>query len=106
MTDEASLTHPLRGWEALARSFDTTIFQTDDLEKFESWLRTGEGDPLLHGSVRVRVQAENFRPGQDKGYHDNDAGNNGGLKMRPGEDVDIEDADGNVRVGWCWGSAC
>ncbi|MDX3077550.1 glycerophosphodiester phosphodiesterase family protein [Streptomyces sp. MI02-7b] len=101
MTDEASLTDPLRGWDALARSFDTTIFQTDDVEKFESWLRTGEGDPLPHGGVRV--QAEDFLPGEDKGYHDNDGGNNGGLKTRPGEDVDIEDADGNVRVGWMRG---
>ncbi|MEU1616492.1 glycerophosphodiester phosphodiesterase family protein [Streptomyces sp. NPDC005722] len=101
MTDEASLTDPMRGWEALARSYRTTVFQTDDVEKFESWLRTGEGDPLPRGAVRV--QAEDFLPGRDKGYHDNDAGNTGGLKMRPGEDVDIDDADGNVRVGWMRG---
>jgi glycerophosphoryl diester phosphodiesterase len=37
------------------------------------------------------------------GYHDLDAGNRGGLPMRPGEDVDISDADGNVRVSWLRG---
>ncbi|MFD5631988.1 glycerophosphodiester phosphodiesterase family protein [Streptomyces sp. NPDC127072] len=101
MTDEASLTDPSRGWEALVRGFRTSVFQTDDVEKLESWLRTGEGDPLPRGGVRV--QAEDFLPGKDKGYHDEDAGNTGGLKMRPGEDVDIDDADGNVRVGWMRG---
>ncbi|MFI8183965.1 glycerophosphodiester phosphodiesterase family protein [Actinacidiphila glaucinigra] len=101
MTDEASLIDPLRGWEAMVRSYRTTVFQTDDVEKFESWIRTGEGDPLPRGGVRV--QAEDFLPGQDKGYHDNDGGNAGGLKMRPGEDVDIDNADGNVRVGWMRG---
>lgn len=59
MTDEASLTDPLRGWEALARGFRTTVFQTDDAEKVESWLRSGEGDPVPRGAVRV--QAEDFR---------------------------------------------
>ncbi|MCX4904307.1 glycerophosphodiester phosphodiesterase family protein [Streptomyces sp. NBC_00878] len=101
MTDEASLVDPLRGWEGLVRGFNTSIFQTDDVEKLESWLRTGEGDPLPRGAVRV--QAEDFRPGEGVGYHDNDAANVGDLPMRPGEGVDISDADGNVRVSWMRG---
>ncbi|MGW1465851.1 glycerophosphodiester phosphodiesterase family protein [Streptomyces sp. NPDC002308] len=101
MTDEASLTDPLRGWEALVRGFHTSVFQTDDVAKVESWLRTGEGDPLPRGGVRV--QAEDFRPGEGTGYHDNDTANAGGLGMRPGEGVDVSDADGNVRVSWMRG---
>lgn len=101
MTDEASLTDPLRGWEGLVRGFRTTVLQTDDVEKLESWLRTGEGDPLPRGAVRV--QAEDFLPGEGSGHHDSDAGNKGGLAMRPGEDVDINDADGNVRISWMRG---
>ncbi|MGW4896486.1 glycerophosphodiester phosphodiesterase family protein [Kitasatospora sp. NPDC004240] len=96
MTDEVSLIDPLHGWEALVRSYDATIVQTDDVEKFESWLRTGEGDPLPAGGVRV--QGEDFLPGEGTGYHDNDPENQGGLGTRPGEGVDIADADGNVRV--------
>ncbi|WP_405388963.1 carbohydrate-binding protein [Streptomyces sp. NBC_01102] len=68
------------------------------MEKAESWLRTGEGDPVPRGGVRV--QAEDFPPGEGVGYHDVDTDNRGGLPMRPGEDVDISDADGNVRVSW------
>ncbi|AWW35584.1 glycerophosphodiester phosphodiesterase [Streptomyces cadmiisoli] len=101
MTDEASLIDPLRGWEGLVRGFHTSIFQTDDVEKLEAWLRTGEGDPVPHGSVRV--QAEDFLPGEGIGYHDNDTANAGGLRMRPGEGVDLSDADGNVRVSWMRG---
>ncbi|MEU2431967.1 glycerophosphodiester phosphodiesterase family protein [Streptomyces sp. NPDC007861] len=101
MTDEASLIDPLRGWEGLARGFNTTIFQTDDVEKLEAWLRTGEGDPVPNGSLRV--QAEDFLPGEGVGYHDNDTANLGGLRARPGEGVDISDADGNVRVSWMRG---
>ncbi|WP_327267576.1 glycerophosphodiester phosphodiesterase family protein [Streptomyces sp. NBC_01218] len=101
MTDEASLTDPLRGWEALARGFRTTVFQTDDAEKVESWLRSGEGDPVPRGAVRV--QAEDFRAGEGTGYHDDDAANRGGFGMRPGEGVDVGDVDGNVRVSWMRG---
>ncbi|MGW6917252.1 glycerophosphodiester phosphodiesterase family protein [Kitasatospora sp. NPDC054939] len=96
MTDEASLIDPLHGWEALVRSYGTTIVQTDDVERLEAWLRTGQGDPLPAGSVRV--QAEDFRPGEGTGYHDDESDNQGGLTLRPGEGVDIADADGNVRV--------
>ncbi|EGD41948.1 glycerophosphodiester phosphodiesterase family protein [Nocardioides sp. WG-D5] len=101
MTDEASLIDPLRGWESLVRSYHTTIFQTDDTGALERWLRTGEGDPVPRGGVRV--QAEDFRPGRDVGYHDNDAGNRSNLQLRPGEDVDIQDTDGAVSLGWLRG---
>lgn len=101
MTDEASLIDPLRGWEALVGSYRTTIFQTDDVEKLERWLRTGVGDPLPRGSVRV--QAEDFRPGEGVGYHDLDAANRSNLQMRPGEGVDIQDLDGAVSLGWMRG---
>ncbi|SDL20954.1 glycerophosphoryl diester phosphodiesterase [Nocardioides sp. YR527] len=101
MTDEASLIDPRRGWETLVRSYRTTIFQTDDTVALERWLRTGVGDPVPRGGVRV--QAEDFRPGQDVGYHDNDAGNRSNLQLRPGEDVDIQDTDGAVSLGWLRG---
>lgn len=101
MTDEASLIDPHRGWEALVDGYRTTIFQTDDVEKIERWLRTGEGDPLPRGSVRV--QAEDFRPGEGVGYHDLDAANRSNLQMRPGEGVDIQDLDGAVSLGWMRG---
>ncbi|MER5337798.1 glycerophosphodiester phosphodiesterase family protein [Micromonospora sp. NPDC002717] len=100
-TDEASLIDPRRGWEGLVTSFGATVIQTDDVEKLERWLHTGDGDPVPNGSVRV--QAEDFLPGEGVGYHDLDAGNRGGLPMRPGEDVDISDADGNVRLSWMRG---
>lgn len=101
MTDEASLIDPLRGWEALVGGYRTTIFQTDDVEKLERWLRTGEGDPLPRGSVRV--QAEDFLPGEGVGYHDLDAANRSNLQMRPGEGVDVQDIDGAVGLGWMRG---
>lgn len=102
LTDEASLIDPSRGWESLVTTFRASMIQTDDVEKLEAWLRTGEGDPLPRGSVRV--QAEDFAPGgAGVAYHDVDAGNRGNLDMRPGEDVDISDADGNVRVSWMRG---
>ncbi len=101
MTDEASLIDPLRGWETLVSSYRTTIFQTDDVEKLERWLRTGTGDPLPRGSVRV--QAEDFRPGEGVGYHDLEAANRSNLQMRPGEGVDIQDLDGAVSLGWMRG---
>lgn len=101
MTDEASLIDPLRGWETLVRSYNSTIFQTDDVEKLESWLRTGVGDPLPRGVVRV--QAEDFLPGEGVGYHDLDAANRSNLQMRPGEGVDIQDVDGAVSLGWMRG---
>jgi glycerophosphoryl diester phosphodiesterase len=101
MTDEASLIDPLRGWEALVSGYRTTIFQTDDVVQLERWLRTGEGDPLPRGSVRV--QAEDFLPGEGVGYHDLDAANRSNLQMRPGEGVDIQDVDGAVSLGWMRG---
>lgn len=101
MTDEASLIDPLRGWETLVRGYHSTIFQTDDVEKLERWLRTGVGDPLPRGGVRV--QAEDFLPGEGVGYHDLDAANRSNLQMRPGEGVDIQDVDGAVSLGWMRG---
>ncbi|MFD2795483.1 glycerophosphodiester phosphodiesterase family protein [Promicromonospora vindobonensis] len=101
MTDEASLIDPLRGWETLVRSYNTTIFQTDDVVKLERWLGTGTGDPLPRGAVRV--QAEDFLPGEGVGYHDLDAANRSNLQMRPGEGVDIQDVDGAVSLGWMRG---
>ncbi|MFI2363974.1 glycerophosphodiester phosphodiesterase family protein [Promicromonospora sp. NPDC019610] len=101
MTDEASLIDPLRGWQALVEGYDTTIFQTDDVEKLESWLRTGEGDPLPRGGVRI--QAEDFLPGEGVGYHDLEPANRSNLQMRPGEGVDIQDLDGAVSLGWMRG---
>ncbi|MFI8526226.1 glycerophosphodiester phosphodiesterase family protein [Promicromonospora sukumoe] len=101
MTDEASLIDPLRGWQALVEGYNTTIFQTDDVEKLESWLRTGEGDPLPRGAVRV--QAEDFLPGEGVGYHDLEPANRSNLQMRPGEGVDIQDLDGAVSLGWMRG---
>lgn len=101
-TDEASLIDPARGWEPLVSTFHATMIQTDDVESFEHWLRTGEGDEVPRGSVRV--QGEDFAPGgAGVAYHDTDAGNRGGLDMRPGEDVDLSDADGTVRVSWMRG---
>ncbi|SKC41591.1 glycerophosphodiester phosphodiesterase family protein [Krasilnikoviella flava] len=102
LTDEASLIDPSRGWESLVTTFRASMIQTDDVVALERWLRTGEGDRAPRGSVRV--QAEDFAPGgEGVAYHDVDAGNRGGLDMRPGEDVDISDADGNVRVSWLRG---
>ncbi|MCP2267484.1 glycerophosphodiester phosphodiesterase family protein [Promicromonospora thailandica] len=101
MTDEASLIDPGRGWAALLRSYRTTIVQTDDVEAFERWLRTGAGDPVPHGGVRV--QAEDFLPGEGVGYHDLDPANRSNLQMRPGEGVDIQDLDGAVSLGWMRG---
>ncbi|MFI9486093.1 glycerophosphodiester phosphodiesterase family protein [Promicromonospora sp. NPDC052451] len=101
MTDEASLIDPLRGWQALVEGYRTTIFQTDDVEKIERWLRTGEGDPLPRGAVRV--QAEDFLPGEGVGYHDLEPANRSNLQMRPGEGVDIQDLDGAVSLGWMRG---
>jgi glycerophosphoryl diester phosphodiesterase len=101
MTDEASLIDPLRGWEALVRGYRTTIFQTDDVVQLERWLATGVGDPLPRGGVRV--QAEDFLPGEGIGYHDLDAANRSNLQMRPGEGVDIQDLDGAVSLGWMRG---
>ncbi|CAM3421174.1 glycerophosphodiester phosphodiesterase family protein [Isoptericola cucumis] len=102
LTDEASLVDPSRGWERLVTTFRASMVQTDDVEAIERWLRTGEGDAVPRGSVRV--QAEDFAPGgAGVAYHDVDAGNRGNLDMRPGEDVDISDADGNVRVSWLRG---
>ena len=101
MTDEASLIDPLRGWETLVRSYNTTIFQTDDVVNLERWLRTGTGDPLPRGAVRV--QAEDFLGGEGVGYHDLDAANRSNLQMRPGEGVDIQDVDGAVSLGWMRG---
>lgn len=100
-TDEASLVDPRRGWEALVTSFDASIIQTDDVEKFERWQHTGVGDPIPDDAIRI--QAEDFLPGEGVGYHDAEAQNQGGLAMRPGEGVDIQDADGNVRVSWMRG---
>lgn len=101
MTDEASLVDPLRGWQALVESYRTTIFQTDDVEKLERWIRTGEGDPLPRGAVRV--QAEEFLPGEGVGYHDLEPANRSNLQMRPGEGVDVQDLDGAVSLGWMRG---
>ncbi|WP_369372441.1 glycerophosphodiester phosphodiesterase family protein [Promicromonospora sp. Populi] len=101
MTDEASLIDPLRGWETLVKSYHTTIFQTDDVEKLERWLRTGTGDPLPSGSVRV--QAEDFLATEGVGYHDLEPANRSNLQMRPGEGVDIQDLDGAVSLGWLRG---
>jgi len=102
LTDEASLIDPSRGWESLVTTFHASMIQTDDVEKLERWLRTGEADPVPRGSVRV--QAEDYAPGgEGVAYHDADGGNRGGLDMRPGDDVDISDADGNVRVSWMRG---
>jgi hypothetical protein len=101
MTDEASLIDPLRGWEALVRGYRTTVFQTDDVVHLERWLATGVGDPLPRGGVRV--QAEDFLPGEGAGYHDLDAANRSNLQMRPGEGVDIQDTDGAVSLGWMRG---
>jgi glycerophosphoryl diester phosphodiesterase len=102
LTDEASLVDPSRGWERIVSTFRASMIQTDDVVAIERWLRTGEGDPLPRGSVRV--QAEDYAPGgEGVGYHDVDAGNRGGLDLRPGDDVDISDADGNVRVSWMRG---
>lgn len=97
-TDEASLIDPDRGWGAITDVLGATIIQTDDVEHLEQWLRTGRVNTVPRGSVRV--QAEDFLPGEGVGYHDVDAGNRGGLALRPGEDVDISDADGNVRISW------
>ena len=85
----------------MVTSFDATIIQTDDVEKFERWLRTGVADPVPDSGVRI--QGEDFLPGEGVGYHDADVQNQGGLGMRPGEGVDVADADGNVRVGWMRG---
>ena len=102
LTDEASLVDPSRGWERIVSTYRASMIQTDDVEKLERWLRTGEGDPVPRGSVRV--QAEDYAPGgEGVTYHDVDAGNRGELDMRPGDDVDISDADGNVRVSWMRG---
>ncbi|MCK9795341.1 carbohydrate-binding protein [Isoptericola sp. 4D.3] len=102
LTDEASLIDPSRGWERLVTTFRASMIQTDDVVAIERWLRTGEGDTVPRGSVRV--QAEDYAPGgEGVAYHDVDAGNRGGLDMRPGDDVDISDADGNVRVSWMRG---
>lgn len=101
MTDEASLIDPLRGWQTLVGSYRTTVFQTDDVVGLEHWLRTGEADPLPRGGVRV--QAEDFLPGEGVGYHDLDAANRSNLQMRPGEGVDIQDVDGAVSLGWMRG---
>ncbi|MFI2102807.1 glycerophosphodiester phosphodiesterase family protein [Isoptericola sp. NPDC019693] len=102
LTDEASLVDPSRGWERIVSTYRASMIQTDDVEKLERWLHTGEGDPLPRGSVRV--QAEDYAPGgEGVAYHDVDAGNRGGLDLRPGDDVDISDADGNVRVSWMRG---
>jgi glycerophosphoryl diester phosphodiesterase len=100
-TDEASLIDPRRGWATLTDTYGATMIQTDDVEPLEAWIRTGRANPVPQGSVRV--QAEDFLPGAGVGYHDVDAGNRGGFQMRPGEDVDISDADGNVRVSWMRG---
>jgi hypothetical protein len=51
----------------------------------------------------VPGQGEDFLPGEGVGYHDSDVQNQGGLGVRPGEGVDVADADGNVRVGWMRG---
>lgn len=102
LTDEASLIDPSRGWERLVTTFRASMIQTDDVAAVEHWIRTGEGDTVPRGSVRV--QAEDFAPGgEGVAYHDVDAENRGGLDMRPGEGVDISDADGNVRVSWMRG---
>ena len=102
LTDEASLVDPSRGWERIVSTYRASMIQTDDVQALERWLRTGEGDPVPRGSVRV--QAEDYAPGgEGVAYHDVDAGNRGGLDMRPGDDVDISDADGNVRVSWMRG---
>lgn len=102
LTDEASLVDPSRGWGRIVSTYRASMIQTDDVQALERWLRTGEGDPVPRGSVRV--QAEDYAPGgEGVAYHDVDAGNRGGLDMRPGDDVDISDADGNVRVSWMRG---
>ncbi|GAB3103767.1 glycerophosphodiester phosphodiesterase family protein [Isoptericola nanjingensis] len=102
LTDEASLVDPSRGWERIVSTYRASMIQTDDVQALERWLRTGEGDPVPRGSVRV--QAEDYAPGgEGVAYHDVDAGNRGGLDLRPGDDVDISDADGNVRVSWMRG---
>ncbi|MGW2400768.1 glycerophosphodiester phosphodiesterase family protein [Kitasatospora sp. NPDC001664] len=96
MTDEASLVDPRRGWGKLVRDHRASVLQTDDVEHLRSWLRTGAADPLPEGGVRV--QAEDFLPGEGTGYHDLDPANRGGLARRPGEGVDLAGEDGAVRV--------
>lgn len=83
MTDEASLIDPMRGWEAPVRGYRTAIFETDDVVQLERRLATGVADPLPRGGVRV--QAEDFLPGEGAGYHDLDAANRSNQQMRPGE---------------------
>jgi hypothetical protein len=48
-----------------------------------------------------RVEAEDFVPGQDVGYHDLDNENHGKSGVRKGEGVSVEDCDeGGCNIGW------
>ncbi|MFC7307256.1 glycerophosphodiester phosphodiesterase family protein [Streptomyces monticola] len=100
-TDEASLTDPARGWKALTGTFGADIIQTDNVAAFESWLRTGHGDPRPPGALRI--QAEGFaRGGEGVAYHDTTPGNRQSA-ARATEDVDVCDLDGAVAVCWIRG---
>jgi hypothetical protein len=82
-------------------------------------LRVSVGDDLVLGleatQARLKQLAEEPRPAPRTALerlqaktavrrpHDTDVQNQGGLGMRPGEGVDVADADGNVRVGWMRG---
>ena len=47
-----------------------------------------------------RIEAEDFLPGEGKGYHDNDPENQGKEDYRKGEGVDIQKSGEGYAVGW------